>query len=225
MRLVECVEENNQHQQHSQNIYIPNVRDEEISSPRPLQNMDNEMKKILADTTIDINQKCLLYHQVLQRYLGFIKRMHGGHIASSDTRDDESGKDPSNCESFNSPSNARGSRLAGVRRASSRTATSTPKLTTPGRTANRTSSTTVFQSLSQLPIRIRKQILRREKRLQQLKKTPSLQSTILSNDTTALTETFDDDDDDLYEDVIDEQSRNTTFGGVVNGWTESNIKK
>lgn len=76
MQLVEYSEPNTQPPSVHANRH--NVRDEDYPAPSPLQNLDNEMSLILSDATTDIEQKWALYHQALQRYLGFIKRMRQG---------------------------------------------------------------------------------------------------------------------------------------------------
>lgn len=212
MRLVECTEDNqNHHQQQLPNIHTYGVKDEEVSVPHTLQNLDKEMENILDDTTTDINEKWVLYHQVLQRYLGFIKRMrHDERAPPSPNLHDESEKDPSSSEAFNK--SRRFSAVSGVNRP-----TSTPR---PD------SSESV--SLSKLPIRIRKRILHKQqkliRRLEQ--RTSSLRSMTSPNDSATVDD--DDDDDDLYEDTLDDddgKALTTASNTVVNGWTESNIKK
>lgn len=199
MRLVECTDDNQP--QHPVNSYTQNLKDEEISQPHTLQNMDKEMKNILADTTTDINLKCLLYHQVLQRYLGFIKRMRVD-IFTPQTSSQE-GLEPSSSEDFNTDHRTQRENRA----------TSTPKKSSSRR-----------QSLSELPIRIRNQILRRERRMREANNRAILsKSRSAAKNSTVLDEFLDDDDEDIYLSGDDDVS-NTTFAGVVNGWAESNIQ-
>lgn len=85
MQLVELAEPRRQPAINHPN----NVRDEEYSQPRQLQQLDSEMSEILHDTATSIEEKWSLYHQALQRYLGFIKRMRAGpsidNLANDDT--------------------------------------------------------------------------------------------------------------------------------------------
>lgn len=211
MRLVECTEDNQP--QHPPNIHTYAIKDEEISSPHTLQNLDKEMNAILGDTTTNINQKCLLYHQVLQRYLGFIKRMRHNEQTSLGNALDESGKDPSSCEEFN----VYKSRRFSIPEVASRH-TSTPK-----------ANSSEHVSLLGLPIRVRKRLLRRQKLMQRRK---NKRESSLSNDSAVLPETMyededDDDDSDLYEDVLndDGEAHTTTSNTAVDGWVGSNIEK
>lgn len=201
MRLVECTDDNQSH--HPVNSYTQILKDEEISSPHTLQNMDKEMKNILADTTTDINQKCLLYHQVLQRYLGFIKRMQVDSLTPPISS--QGGLEPSSCEGFNADHESQREKRV----------TSTPKKSSSRR-----------QSLSELPIRIRNQILRRERRMRELNNKVALsKSRSVARNSAVLDEFLDDDDDDVYLSGDDDDDvSNTTLAGVVNGWAESNIQ-
>lgn len=209
MKLVEYTEDSQPQQ--PPNVYTRGFKDEDISAPHTLQNMDQEMKNILADTTTDINEKCLKYHQVLQRYLGFIKRMrHGGHL-SSENAYNESEKDPPSCATYSTVfSDQESRRFSGGSGVEHRA--STPKIDS--------------SKFIELPIRIRNRILRRERARRCLKKkeTPSI------NSSATLMETMDDDDDDDYQDVLNTEDAEgdsfiTTSGAVVNGWVKSNIEK
>lgn len=210
MRLVDYTEDNQQ--SHPPNTY--SGKDDEISSPHTLQNLDKEMNSILADTTTDINQKCLLYHQVLQRYLGFVKRMRHDEKTSSPNVPDESEKDPASCEVFDGYKSRRFSAHIGANRP-----TSTPK-----------ANSSKHVPVAELPIRIQKRLLRRQKLMHRLKKR---RGSSLLNDSTALPETMyedddDDDDDDLYEDTLGTPggaARTTSSNTVLDSWVKSNIEK
>lgn len=215
MRLVECTD--NQNELTEPNIRSTNLKDEDYSTPKALQNLDKEMETILNDTTTDINQKWLLYHQALQRYLGFIKRMHYGDYTSSTGVQAIAAENPANSNDPNSDLDAQHNR-AGVSRT-----TSTPK--------NSSRHTTTLE----LPIRIRNRILR--KRNRSLKK--KIKRNIL-DDRVAPTHfaavDSDDDDDDFYVDVdsrlasdvdgeggITERSLTKETPVVVHGWSPVNI--
>lgn len=233
MRLVECSVDN--HQEQIPNISTQNVKDEDYFKPRTLQNLDNEMETILSDTTTDIDRKWLLYHQALQRYLGFIKRMRQGGNSNTDNMQDSS--ELSRGSVFNTLSGDRESR-----RFSSHTS-STPK-------KNDTRLGAMGLSRSTLPIRIQKQFVRQQQRManSRKKKSSTLLDMTMPSDSTTLRKLSDGDDEyddeeydeydgdetgDVYHDLIDgDDNGNTTAktatrpsGITVNGWTGSNIKK
>lgn len=226
MRLVEYSEAS-QNEQQQTNILAHNVKDEDYSATHTLQNLDTEMKNILSDNATDINQKWMLYREVLQRYLGFIKRIRQGDCkpVTNALTHAENEKSPSKCDLFNTVLN--NSETTGLR--SPTFGVSTPKNI----------------SISNLPIRIRKRILRHQQRAPKKKGMPA-RTTAVSSDTTSPTMSGmddDDDDDDEYNDVYDDvmgsqlsdadddsgsatvKTLTSSSGVVVNGWTKSNIKK
>lgn len=204
MRLVEC---SDTHQQQQPIIQTPAIKDEEFTAPQTLQNLDQEMKNILNDTSTDINQKWFLYNQVLQRYLGFVRRMREGN-GSIQGNTQEEHKHEIDWLHNDAPTNHHQSQIfTGPKDTGS---TSTPKKDI---SAN---------DLALLPLRIRKQILRREKKkkMGKLRKSRNSSNAIsLLSDSPSLVETGEDD----FHDVDDTLS--TTLGAVVNGWVDSNIEK
>lgn len=215
MRLVEC-DENTTHQPSESKNTAFNVRDEEYSTPRTMQNLDKEMETILNDTTTDIDQKWHLYHQALQRYLGFIKRMRHGDYTTSNNTQTHTGldRDVLSSDVFNSDSKSE----------TVKHATSTPK-------KNSSKLTATFG----LPIRIRKRLMRQAIRSRSCKN-----NKICSNTTAAIDLDDDDtDDDESYgsvnsgllasdiegydDDNVAMETVTNTPSVVVNGWAPSDI--
>lgn len=99
MRLVECLEESPGQQKRVSGT-TQNVKDEDYSKPQALQNLDFEMEAILNDTSTDTDQKWLLYNQVLQRYLGIIRRIRQGDRIYTGNSSIQSIRYPSTDNSF-----------------------------------------------------------------------------------------------------------------------------
>lgn len=222
MRLVECLE-GNHNQELEPNTYAPNVKDEDYSAPVALQNLDKEMRAILNESTSDTGQKWSLYHQVLQRYLGFIKRMRNGDFTPGLNSHNRTETPPLSSEDFNTDLNSRESQRS---KTMSRT-TSTPKKTS--KSAKRSLAPTAA-----LPIRIQKRLLRQLQRSRH----PRAASVLSDSATMTAGEQDDDDCEDEFEDVFTTQSPElddpdstiTTpltrpSGVVVNGWAKSDIEK
>lgn len=216
MRLVECID-NDQNRSAEPNIHTINVKDEDYLTPKPLQNLDKEMETILNDTTTDINQKWTLYHQTLQRYLGLIKRMrYGDHNSSTDVHAIAGGNTPSSTVLNNDLDEKH------IRTGVSRT-TSTPK-------NNSKQATT-----PELPIRIRKRILRNRNQSLQKKTKRRISGDLVASMLYDVVDS-EDDDDNFYLDVnshlasdIDDEGDTTPNSftkktpTVVDGWSSSNI--
>lgn len=201
MRLVECSDTDQR--QPPPLSYTQGIKDEEISSPHTLQTLDKEMQSILSDSATDINQKWGLYNQVLQRYLGFVKRIREGDCTSSGITNDKYKNDRPSCADFD-----------GQHSSPTFQAMSTPKKN------GNSSNITILES--GLPIRIRKRILQKAERLKRLKKLS--RSIPLLND--SIEENYDDDDDadeDPFRTVDGEGTLTSPPSAVVNGWAESNI--
>lgn len=220
MRLVECLE-GDHNQELETNSIPPNVKDEDYSSPAVLQNMDKEMRSILNESTSDTGQKWSLYHQVLQRYLGFIKRIRNGDYTPGLNSHDGRENIPLSSEGFNSVLNGRESRRFSpipIDRT-----TSTPKNT----------SKSIKRDLAPtgaLPIRIQKRLMR-----QRLRNQHSRAASTLSDSATLMDDDCEEED---YEDVFTTQPSEAndadsnvapaltrSSGVVVNGWVKSNIEK
>lgn len=238
MRLVECMG-GEFHQEQAPNICAPNIKDAEYSAPHALQNLDIEMGLILNDASTDIDQKWLLYHQALQRYLRFIKRMRYDESLLPAVSE----KDPSACEPFNTVLRTREPpRFSSFRNITRHTSTpkkmSVPALNLPA--PNR--ELTPIPKFPERSVRKRgatKNLFIRQRRMRPQNKTPSALHAITVSSGSPLSspnsDADDDDDDEIFEDVCSQPSDDdgaptmkilTKPPGVdVNGWSKSNIKK
>lgn len=218
MRLVECSENNNSYSIEPTSTTF--MKNEDYSAPRTLQSLDKEMESILNDDTIDIDQKWILYHQVLQRYLTFIKRIRQGDFDSSANSRSESAVKPLLSEDFKSDLIGQENRFSsakGITRI-----TSTPK------------NDSKHALAPDLPIRIQKRLIRQQKQIRHQKKVMLLRNENIPNISSALEQGIeldndvgenDEDDDEYYYDYDDSTAKTftTPTGTVVNGWTKSNI--
>lgn len=218
MRLVECSENNNSYSIEPTSTTF--IKNEDYSTPRTLQSLDKEMESILNDDTIDIDQKWVLYHRVLQRYLTFIKRIRQGDLDSSANPRTESVIEPLLSEDFKPDLNGQENRFSSTKGVTRMT--STPK--------NDSKHTFV----PELPIRIQKRLIRQQKQIRHQKKVMRLRNENIPNVSSALeqgieldNEAGENDEDDEYYYDYDDDSTTKTFttptGTVVNGWTKSNI--
>lgn len=229
MRLVECLE-GDEYREPPPNVTVHKIRDGDYAIPTALQNLDKEMETILNDTTTDIAQKWPLYHQALQRYLGFVKRMHNESHATGDNISSESIKTAPAVEPLNASLTESESRRFLSRRSVGHV-TSTPK--------NKSKLESVEQRLSTLPIRIKKRLMRQLKQQQQLrqirrKKDESDTSHSYVSDEEAPASYTDADDGNeivgelssVYEDGENSMKIfKSPSAAVVNGWQSSNIEK
>lgn len=90
MRLIEITNENTQkvkydfddESKRKQEMETRTLKDDDFLEPHYLQILDGEMKKILDDATIMPPQKWILYRSILERYLGFVRRLR--NVQSTD---------------------------------------------------------------------------------------------------------------------------------------------
>lgn len=208
MRLVEFSENDKQHDQPLTSC----IKDEEYHVPHALQSLDKEMEGILNDSTIDVDQKWLLYHQALQRYLGFIKRTRqSDYVNLTDTT---AGRESSPPDNLNTAVDNQQPQRFSFSRSVSHT-TSTPK--------NDSEPVIAYD----LPIRIKKRLIHKQKQKHRLEKLlrKKLNNNI-SKESTPQMQTIElNDDDEFYDDEGDSDLKtfNTPTGVAVNGWTKSNI--